>query len=120
VATRWHGKHDFGPQALRDLPRDYLRWFDYWLKGVENGVPKEPLVSIFVMGSNQWLNGPKYPLPQTRFEKWYLAGGGKANTSTGDSFEARRQLKTPNQSASRVTPSPRAPSGSCNLLALPR
>jgi hypothetical protein len=59
VATRTHGKHDFGPQALRDLPRDYLRWFDYWLKGVENGVLKEPLVSIFVMGSNKWLNGSK-------------------------------------------------------------
>jgi putative CocE/NonD family hydrolase len=83
VATRTHGKHDFGPQALRDLPRDYLRWFDYWLKGVDNGVLKEPLVSLFVMGSNKWLHGPKYPLPETRFEKWYL-GGGNANTSLGD------------------------------------
>jgi uncharacterized protein len=84
VATRTHGKHDFGPQALRDLPRDYLRWFDFWLKGVENGVPTEPLVSIFVMNTNKWLHGPKYPLPETRFEKWYLSSGGKANTSLGD------------------------------------
>jgi putative CocE/NonD family hydrolase len=84
TATRMQGGHDFGPQALRDLPRDYLRWFDYWLKGIDNGVLKEPLVSIFVMNSNRWLHGPKYPLPQTRFEKWYLAGGGKANTSLGD------------------------------------
>jgi putative CocE/NonD family hydrolase len=84
VATRWHAGHDFGPEALRDLPRDYLRWFDYWLKGVENGVLKEPLVSLFVMNANKWLHGPKYPLPGTRFEKWYLAGGGKANTSLGD------------------------------------
>jgi putative CocE/NonD family hydrolase len=84
VATRVHGKHDFGPQALRDLPRDYLRWFDYWLKGVDNGALKEPLVHLFVMNANKWLTGPKYPLPQTRFEKWYLASGGKANTSLGD------------------------------------
>jgi putative CocE/NonD family hydrolase len=84
TATREHAGHDFGPQALRDLPRDYLRWFDYWLKGIDNGVPKEPLVSIFVMQSNKWLYGPKYPLPETRFEKWYLAGEGKANTSLGD------------------------------------
>jgi putative CocE/NonD family hydrolase len=83
-ATRRHGGHDFGPQALRDLSRDYLRWFDFWLKGVDNGVLKEPLVSIFVMNSNKWLHGPKYPLPQTRFEKWYLASGGKANSSLGD------------------------------------
>jgi uncharacterized protein len=84
VATRWHEKRDFGPEALRDLPRDYLRWFDYWLKGVDNGVLKEPLVSIFVMNTNKWLYGPKYPLPETRFEKWYLASGGKANTALGD------------------------------------
>jgi hypothetical protein len=33
------------------------------------------------MSSNRWLHGPKYPLPETRFEKWYLASAGKANTS---------------------------------------
>jgi putative CocE/NonD family hydrolase len=78
------GERDFGPEALRDLPHEYLRWFDFWLKGTDNGIAKEPLVSIFVMGANRWLNGPTYPLPETRFEKWYLAGAGKANTSTGD------------------------------------
>jgi putative CocE/NonD family hydrolase len=83
-ATRTHGGRDFGPEALRDLPRDYLRWFDYWLKGINNGVLKEPLVSLFVMTTNKWLYGPKYPLPETRFEKWYLSSGGKANTSLGD------------------------------------
>jgi len=50
------------------LQRDYLRWFDYWLKGIDNGIMKEPLVSVFAMGSNKWLQGPKYPLPETRFE----------------------------------------------------
>ena len=63
IATRTRGEHDFGPQAPRNLPRDYLRWFDYWLKGTDNGLAKEPLVSIFVMNSNKWLQGPKYPLP---------------------------------------------------------
>jgi putative CocE/NonD family hydrolase len=115
VATRSHGQLDFGPQALRDLPRDYLRWFDYWLKGVENGVPKEPLVSIFVMGSNKWLNGPKYPLPQTRFEKWYLACGGKANTSAGD---GKLQLKPPpkDSPADRYSYDPGDPTPDPNFL----
>lgn len=78
------GERDFGAQAIIDLPREYLRWFDYWLKGVNNGIESEPLVSIFVMGKNQWLHGAEYPLPQTRSEKWYLSSGGKANTSKGD------------------------------------
>jgi hypothetical protein len=84
TAARMLGDRDFGPQAVIDLQRDYLRWFDYWLKGVENGVTKEPLVSIFVMGTNRWLHGDTYPLPSTQFTKLYLSGGGKANTSKGD------------------------------------
>jgi putative CocE/NonD family hydrolase len=83
-AHRRVGDRDFGPEAIVDLPRAYLRWFDYWLKGIDNGIVDEPLVSIFVMGSNQWLHGEKYPLARTRFEKWYLRSGGAANTSHGD------------------------------------
>ncbi len=83
-AHRITGDHDTGPESLVDMQRAYLRWFDYWLKGIDNGIQKEPLVSIFVMGTNKWLHGPTYPLPQTRFDKWYLSSGGRANTSTGD------------------------------------
>jgi hypothetical protein len=84
TAGRMIGERDFGEAAIIDLQRDYLRWFDRWLKGKENGIDKDPLVSLFVMGSNKWLHGPTYPLPQTRFEKWYLSSGGQANTSKGD------------------------------------
>ena len=77
TAMRRIGERDFGPQAIIDLQRDYLRWFDYWLKGVDNGIIKEPLVKIFAMGSNKWLEGNVYPLLNTRFEKWYLTGGGR-------------------------------------------
>ena len=83
-AQRMLGDIDFGPEAAPDLPKAYLRWFDKWLKGMENGIDKEPLVSLFVMNSNRWVHGPSYPLPQTKFEKWYLSSGGKANTSKGD------------------------------------
>ncbi|MBI3950252.1 MAG: CocE/NonD family hydrolase [Acidobacteria bacterium] len=83
-AHRSIGDHDFGPEAIVDLQRAYLRWFDYWLKGIDNGIAKEPLVSLFVMGSNKWLHGNVYPLPQTCFEKWYLSSNGQANTSKGD------------------------------------
>jgi uncharacterized protein len=83
TASRKLGDRDFGPQAIIDLQRDYLRWFDYWLKGVDNGITKEPLVSIYVMGTNQWLHGNSYPLPETKFRKLYFSGAGKANTSKG-------------------------------------
>lgn len=84
TATRRIGDLDFGPQALVNMQKLYLRWFDYWLKGVDNGITKEPLVKIFVMGTNKWLEGDTYPLPSTQMQKWYLGSGGKANTSKGD------------------------------------
>ncbi|MFQ6109273.1 MAG: CocE/NonD family hydrolase [Candidatus Aminicenantales bacterium] len=83
-AMRRVGELDFGPQAILDLQREYLRWFDYWLKGSDNGITKEPLVSLFVMGTNRWLHDNVYPLSYTRFEKWYLHSSGHANTSKGD------------------------------------
>jgi putative CocE/NonD family hydrolase len=83
-SMRRFGDRDFGPSAVLDMQRSYLRWFDHWLKGIDNGITREPLVSIFVMGSNQWLHGDTYPLPNTRFQKWYLGSDGQANTSKGD------------------------------------
>ncbi|HLJ46956.1 MAG TPA: CocE/NonD family hydrolase [Bryobacteraceae bacterium] len=73
TATRLIGERDFGENAIIDLQQDYLRWFDYWLRGLDNGVAVEPLVSVFVMGANEWRQGQSYPLENTRFEKLYLA-----------------------------------------------
>jgi putative CocE/NonD family hydrolase len=84
TAGRMIGDRDFGETAIIDLQRDYLRWFDHWLKGVDNGIDKEPLVSLFVMGSNKWLRGQTYPLEITKPQKLYLASSGNANTAKGD------------------------------------
>src|SRR5438270_726056 len=73
TAGRMIGERDFTESAIIDLQRDYLRWFDHWLKGVDNGIDKDPLVSLFVMGSNKWLHGQTYPLEITRPQKLYLA-----------------------------------------------
>jgi putative CocE/NonD family hydrolase len=112
-AMRTHGARDFGSAALLDLPRAYLRWFDCWLKGIDNGIQKEPLVSLFVMGSNQWVHGETYPLPQTKFEKWYLSSAGKANTSKGN---GRLSPRPPaNEPADRYTYDPGDPTPDLNF-----
>lgn len=108
VAHRMVGDRDSGPEAIVDLPREYLRWFDHWLKGIDNGIDSEPLVSIFVMGTNRWLRGDVYPLPQTRFEKWYLASGGKANTSKGDG-KLTREMPGPDSPPDKYTYDPGDP-----------
>jgi len=78
------GDYDFGKGAAPDLQKLYVRWFDYWLKGVDNKILEEPLVQTFVMFSNKWLTGATYPLPETQFTKFYLGSAHGANTSKGD------------------------------------
>lgn len=89
------GDTEFGPQALLDLKTLYLRWFDYWLKGIDNRITQEPLVKLFVMGSNRWIEGPVYPLPQTVFTRFYLSSQGGANTSRGNGRLAREHPAGP-------------------------
>ena len=78
------GSVDFGAAAVIDMNNYWLRWFDYWLKGIENGVMKEPPVRIFVMGENVWRDENEWPLARTRWTKYYLHSGGHANTASGD------------------------------------
>jgi putative CocE/NonD family hydrolase len=78
------GDYEFGKAAAPDLQTLYLRWFDYWLKGIDNKIVEEPLVEYFVMFSNEWLRGDTYPLPETQFAKFYLDSTEGANTSKGD------------------------------------
>ena len=78
------GDIDFGPASLIDLPGEELRWFDYWLKGMENGVLDEPRVKVFVMGRNRWREADTWPIPGTRYTRYYFHSWGKANSLHGD------------------------------------
>jgi putative CocE/NonD family hydrolase len=101
------GDVEFGPTATLDgnLGEDFFsvrrRWFDCWVKGVENGVLHEPAVRVFVMGGGSgqrnaegrlehggfWREAETWPLPQTEFTRFHLhpgrslliAGPGKSN-----------------------------------------
>jgi putative CocE/NonD family hydrolase len=53
------------------------RWFDYWLKGIDNGVTQEPPIKIFVMGDNVWRDEQEWPLARARSTPFYLRGGGR-------------------------------------------
>jgi putative CocE/NonD family hydrolase len=84
------GDVDFGAASLIDLRREELRWFDYWLRGVDDGIMSEPPVKVFVMGANAWRTAADWPIPGTRFVPHYLHSGGQANTLWGDGALDRR------------------------------
>jgi putative CocE/NonD family hydrolase len=90
------GEVDFGPEATLDdnLAPDFLtfrlRWFDRWLRGVENGVENEPAVRVFVMGGGSgqrnadgrldhgghWRQADTWPLPESVFIPYYCHADG--------------------------------------------
>lgn len=77
-----------GARNLGDASLNYsalqLQWYDYWLKGKENAITEMPHIQYYVMGKNQWRNSEVWPLASTNYQKWYLAGKGKAQSRTGD------------------------------------
>ena len=82
--SRGTGDIDFGDNARIELNETQLRWFDYWLKGVETGIADEPRVKIFVMGENVWRDENEWPLARTRYTPYYFHSGGAANSAAGD------------------------------------
>ena len=78
------GDMDWGEAAVVEGNALALRWFDYWLRGVDNGLNKEPPVKVFVMGRNEWCYDNEYPLARTQYRPLYLQSGGNASGSQGD------------------------------------
>ncbi len=78
------GDVDFGTQAMRVQFERELRWFDHYLKGIDNGIDREPPVEIFYMGINQWNKEADWPLPGTKFTPYYIASEGQANSASGN------------------------------------
>ncbi len=51
---------------------EILRWYDYWLRGMETGIVEDPRIKIWVMGANRWRHSDEWPLKETRWTKLYL------------------------------------------------
>jgi putative CocE/NonD family hydrolase len=78
------GDIDFGAAAHVNELALQLRWYDYWLKGIDNGLAAEPPVKLFLMGRNEWVFENEYPVARTDYRPLYFASGGNANTDRGD------------------------------------
>jgi hypothetical protein len=61
-----------------------VRWFDYWLKGEETGITREPPVRYFMMDTNQWRTSDAWPPRESKTQEWFLESDGRANGAAGD------------------------------------
>lgn len=80
---QWKGpkKMTIGPPVYLDRPLyqhayESIRWFDHWLKGMENDIMEEPPIKLFVVGTGEWKTATEWPLPETRWTPFYLHANG--------------------------------------------
>ena len=78
------GQLTFPNQAAPNGNDWRLRWFDSWLKGLDNGFKSQPPVTIYIMGADYWRDECEWPLKRTQYTSYYLHSGGKAETLLGD------------------------------------
>jgi uncharacterized protein len=66
-----------------DLGAEHLRWYDYWLKGIDNGVMNEPPVYFYTMNAppgREWRAERSWPPPGEQPTSYYFraaSGPGK-------------------------------------------
>jgi len=93
------GSHG-GPGVIAPSPENnaikvqalQLRFYDHYVKDVDNGIDREPRVRLFVMDTPDsgkqsggfWVNGDSFPLKGTEQVRFNLRSGGHANTRMGD------------------------------------
>jgi uncharacterized protein len=87
---RVHAGTHVHPFYTADARQEQLRFFDYWLKGIDNGVMDEPPVKLAIRqggGEVEWRFENEWPLARTQWTKFYLdlspPGEGMAANSGG-------------------------------------
>ncbi len=77
------------PGADIKIAAEAHRWFDYWLKGIDNGIMDEPPIHFYLQGaekSQQWKSAFEWPLPHATGRRFYFAGplaGSAVSTNSG-------------------------------------
>ncbi|MEX1228959.1 MAG: CocE/NonD family hydrolase [Planctomycetaceae bacterium] len=89
------------PENAAFAMEDHLiRWFDYHLKGIDNGVDKDPTVKYYVMGSvdeptgpgNVWRTADDWPVA-AQLTPYYLKAEGNLSTGKPESDDAVTTFK---------------------------
>ncbi len=77
-ALRGPKKLDIGPyppMQSRPFVEEHdkmFRWYEYWLKGIDNGIMDEPAVSVFVEGTRERVTGSQWPPAEVAYRSLYL------------------------------------------------
>ena len=85
------GAFNTGPfvrsKAGFDHAAELLKFFDFHLKDIKNGLYEEPRVNYFTIGSEKWQGAESWP-PEAKYQKFFL---GAANSLTVSNTEQQGQ-----------------------------
>jgi uncharacterized protein len=111
----YSGIAEFGAAAAVDMNAVRLRWYDRFLKGIENGVEKESPVRLFIMGGGDahrtpegrlyvggfWRDETAWPPARSTAVPYYIHADGSLSTAkplesapTTYDFDPRRPVPT--------------------------
>ena len=91
-----------------DFAAEHLRWWDYWLKGIDNDVMDDAPVHYYVMGAPEataWRSAKTWPLPNERRTTYWFGSDRSLRTAPPQEGESRDE-RTVDYSAA-VAPDPR-------------
>jgi predicted acyl esterase len=73
-------KHEFPDCAVRgavDHRTEMDRWWDRWLRGVENGIDREPEILVWHQGEDVWRSEVSWPPMRSVMTSFYADEGGR-------------------------------------------
>ena len=92
------GDLSYGEGGIGASMGEEIRWFDYWLKGVDNGIMDEPPVKYYHMASarkdafsdkNGWRTGDNWPPVRTKSVRFYLTPEFELSSSRPEMDESK-------------------------------
>jgi putative CocE/NonD family hydrolase len=68
-------------QGFDGFAIECVRFFDRYLKGIENGIDEEPPFYLYTTGSDTWNLYEEWPLADEEMTPWYFEAGGTLSDS---------------------------------------
>ncbi len=103
---RKQGELTFPANSTRLDFTEILRWFNYWLKDMDDGIMNEPPVEYYVMGAiesgapgNEWRTANDWPVPSQATPFYFHRDGNMSTTAPTSSNIALSYLYDPKQPA---------------------
>ena len=78
---------DIAKEEFTLLAVEEHRWFDHWLKGIDNGIMADPPIHYQVMlgpKKNFWKTSAEWPIPEAGRVDYYFSGGPSGSVSSAN------------------------------------